>query len=384
MEDVQAVRSLFILDPEIRYLNHGSFGATPRTVLAAQRQHQDELERQPMRFMAGLAPRLRRVMERIAPRLGARAEDVVFVDNASTGVSAVLRSFPFAPGDSLITTSHAYPAVRRAVDYVAARHGLRVRIADVPWPLPSLDAVVDAVEAAWAPDVRLAVLDRVSSASATRMPVEVLVPWLQARGARVLIDAAHGPGLIPLDLDRIGADYTTGNLHKWWFAPKGCAFLHARPDARQHLAPLVVSNRFGDGFAESFELQGTRDPSAWLAADAALDVVDALGGDAAIQDRNMAVARLAAGRVGERLRAPPLTPSDAWTAMVPLGVRGVPAEIPAVLDLVDRVRDRHGIQTWMMPLLGRVVLRVCVQVYNTADDFDALADALAAEGVGAP
>jgi len=368
----------FVLDPDERYLNHGSFGATPRVVLGAQRAWQDELERQPMRFMEALAPRLREQAARVAARLGARPADLVFVDNASTAVTAVLRSLSLGPGDAILTTNHTYAAVRKTLDFVSQRTGCAVVVAQVPWPLDDLQQLVDAVERAWRPDVRVAVLDGISSVSATRFPLECLVPWLQARGARVLVDAAHMPGHLPLDLDAIGADWTAANLHKWWFTPKGCGVLHARADAQEALAPLVISHGWGQGFADAFELQGTRDPSAWLSVGAALDYVDALGGDDALRVHNRRLAHEGAAVVARALGSRWLTPAEAAGALVPVHLPGVTPTRDATEALVRHVRERYRLQTWIMPLEGVVGVRVCAQIYNRADDYERLAAALAA------
>ena len=376
--------SAFVLDPSVAYLNHGSYGATPRRVVEAQQALQWELEAQPMAFMASLSGRLRSVMARVATTLGAPEHDIVFVDNASTGVSAVLRSVCLGPGDVVLTTSHAYAAVRRALDFVAAQTGCTVRVADVPWPLDGPEAVEEAVRGAWSPEVVLAVLDHVASVSAVRFPLESLVPWLQARGTRVLVDGAHVPGQWPLHLGNLGADWYTGNLHKWAFTPKGCAVLYARPEAQAGLAPLVLSHGLFEGFAASFELQGTRDPSPWLAADAAWDFVEAQGGFDVIQAHNNAFAHRAADRIAAAVGGRRLAPAAMCASMVSVSLPSVHATLQATQALVNALLARHRVQTWIMPLQGIAGLRVSGQLYSRDEDVERLVVALAAEGVGAP
>jgi len=369
----------FVLDPAVAYLNHASFGATPGVVLRRQRALQNELEAQPMAFYDGLMPRLRAAIEPVARTLGAPADDLVFVDNASTGISAVLRSLDLGPGDALLTTSHAYAAVATALHWVVRRTGCTLRVAEVPWPLDDAQQVTEAVQGAWRDDVRVAVLDHVASVSASRFPVETLVPWLQERGTRVLVDGAHVPGQLPVDLAALGADWWTGNLHKWAFTPKGCAVLYARPDARERLAPPVLSLYLDDGFASAFEKQGTRDPSAWLAVPAAWDFAAASGGWTAIQERNDAQARHIAERVGAELGLRLLAPPDVLHHMVPFELRGLPADKASAHRFVGRVWAKHRVQLWSQPLMGRLVLRLSAQLYVSDDDLDRAIAAIRAE-----
>ncbi len=370
-------RQDFLLDPEALYLNHASFGATPRLVLAAQRALQDELEAQPMAFYDGLMPRLRAAMQPVAATLGAPVDDLVFVDNASTGVSAVLRSLRLGPGDALLTTSHAYLAVAKALDWVVARTGCTLRVAHVPWPVHDAQQIVDAVQQAWRDDVRVAVLDHVASVSAIRFPVERLVPWLQARGTRVLLDGAHVPGQVPVDLTALGADWWTGNLHKWAFTPKGCGVLYAADGAE--LSPLVLSLHLDQGFAPAFEKQGTRDPTAWLAAPAAWAFVEQAGGWSTVQAHNDRCVRALAERVEAELGLPWMAPSELLHHMVPLQLVGVEPTTAAAGAFVRRVWERHRVQLWANVLAGRVVLRLSGQVYLSASDGDRLITALRSE-----
>src|SRR5262245_60162966 len=233
------LRPLFKLDATTTFINHGSFGLTPLAVLAAQDALRGELERQPVQFLsrAALQPRLRAVAGQLAAFLGAAGEDLVFVDNATTGVNAVLRSFPLRPNDEVLITDHTYPAVRNAVRFVCGRAGARMVEARVPFPPESPDGIVAAVTAAVTERTRLAVFDLISSVSAIVMPAAALARVCRDAGVRVLIDAAHGPGMVDLDFPSLQADWVTGNAHKWLFAPKGSALMWATKAAQADLHP---------------------------------------------------------------------------------------------------------------------------------------------------
>jgi isopenicillin-N epimerase len=295
-----AIRAEWALDPDYVTVNHGSYGATPLVVLAAQREWQDRLERQPTRFMTVELPGLlRAAAERFAGFVGAEGRDLVFVENATQACNAVLRSLTFAADDEILVLSHGYGAVVKAVRYIASRSGARMTVAELPFPRPDDDSIVANLEAAITPRTRLAVLDHITSASALVLPIKRMVAACHARGVQVLVDGAHAPGHVPLDVTEINADWYTGNAHKWLMAPKGCAFLWARRDRQDDLHPVTISHGYGDGYLAEFDWIGTRDPSVWLSVTAALDFYHRLGG-AALQTHNIALAAEAAAQLAER------------------------------------------------------------------------------------
>ncbi len=262
-----ALRPEWDLDPGLAYLNHGSFGVTPRAVLAAQDEWRRRIDRNPAGFMStARAPMLRAAATTVAKYLGAEGDDLVFMENATSAANAVLRSLAFKPGDEILVTSLGYRAVNHAAAYVASRAGATLVEAKIPLPVADADAIVAAVEAKLSPRTRLAIFDHISSQSAILQPVARLIAAARAAGAEVLIDGAHVPGQLPLDIPALGADYYVANLHKWLFAPRGTAILWARPDLQGELHPLTISHGYGSGFLAEFDWTGTRDLSGWLSA----------------------------------------------------------------------------------------------------------------------
>lgn len=370
-----ALRDRFCLDPAVTYLNHGAFGATPRSVLAAQRQWQAALERNPTRFQeVEREPALDRAIARVGALVGARPADLVFVDNATTGANAVLQSFPLSPGDEVLVLGHAYPAVRHAVEVIADRVGARVTVAPIPIPLEDGEQVVDAVRRALSGATRLAVLDHVTSGSALVMPIARLVEVCRARGVPVLVDGAHAAGAIPLDLEVIGADFYTGNLHKWAFAPKGTGFLHVAEHRQSDLQPPVLSHPSED-WRGAFHWQGTTDPSAWLASSAGIDFLQGLGpeADAYRHELVSAATALLADAWGTLRPFPPELHGTMAVLEAPGGLQGTREEARA---LSRRLREAHAIEVAVFPWGGRCWVRISAQVYNGLEDYARLARAI--------
>jgi isopenicillin-N epimerase len=375
----RGLRQLFRLEESTTFLNHGSFGLTPVTVLAAQEAFRGEMERQPVQFLnrAALQPRLRAAAGQLAAFLGAAGEDLVFVDNATTGVNAVLRSVALGPGDDLLLTDHTYPAVRNAIRFVCRCTGARMVEAKLPFPAESPDGIVAAVTAALTDRTRLAVFDLVSSASAIIMPVAALARACRKAGARVLIDAAHGPGMLDLDLPTLQADWVTGNAHKWLFAPKGCAVLWARKEAQQDLHPTVISHGFEQDFVNEFDWTGTRDPTAWLAAPMALDFYRSMG-DSALRVRNHGLAVAAAELLAERWKTEVGAPAGMVGSMAIVRLPGDLPGSPAAAQAVhDRLWQKYHIEVPVMSIEGTLWVRISAQIYNDLDDYRRLAAGVA-------
>lgn len=382
------------LDPAIDFLNHGSFGACPRAVLERQAELRAQLEREPVRFfLRELPPLLDAARAALARFVGADEADLAAVPNATTAVSTVVRSLELGPGDELLTTDHAYGACRIALEHVAARAGARVVVARVPFPLASEDQVVDAVLAAASPRTRLALLDQVTSPTGLVFPVARLVDALRARGIDALVDAAHGPGMVDLALDAVGAAYTTGNCHKWVCAPKGAAFLHVRRDRQDRVRPLSLSHGVGRAagpagrFRQEFDWTGTADPTPFLCVPTALEHVGALvpGGWPEVMARNRALALAGRATLCAALGVAPPAPEAMLGALaaVPLpdGPPGAPLHPVALTEplqdaLLERWRLEVPIVGW--PARPKRLVRISAQLYNHPEQYARLARALRA------
>ncbi|HJS84067.1 MAG TPA: aminotransferase class V-fold PLP-dependent enzyme, partial [Acetobacteraceae bacterium] len=267
----RAIRHEWSLDPAWLSVNHGSFGATPLCVRAAQDEWRRRMEAQPGRFFRReMTPALRDAAARLAAFLGAEGQDLAFVENATTGCNAVLRSLRLEAGDEILTLTHGYGAVRNAARFVAERAGASMIEVPLPFPRPTSQAVTARIAGALTGRTRIAVIDHITSPSALVLPVAEIVSACKQAGVPVLIDGAHGPGQMPLDLPAIGADWYAGNCHKWLCAPKGSGLLWVAPERQGALHPVTISHGLGRGFLAEFDWTGTRDPSAFLAVSAAL------------------------------------------------------------------------------------------------------------------
>lgn len=383
----------FALDPAITFLNHGSFGACPRVVLEAQSMLRARMEAEPVRFFVREAPAmLDRARETIARFVGADPRDLAFVRNATQAVASVLASLPLAPGDELLTTDHAYAACRNALDHHAAKSGARVVVARVPFPLADPREVVDAVLGAVTSRTKLALIDHVTSPTGLVVPIAEIVSALRARGVETLVDGAHGPGMVALELDALGAAYYTGNLHKWLCAPKGCGILHVRRDRQEGLHPMAISHGIRSGRArprlwEEFDWVGTDDPTPWLCAPESLAALESLlpGGMPALRERNRALALHARDRLCATLGVAAPAPDSMIGALasVPLPDRDPRDPAPGSAFDVDPIGaalfDAHSIEipVFPWPAPPKRLIRIACQIYVGEDDVERLCDALA-------
>lgn len=381
------------LDPEVAFLNHGSFGACPIPVLEAQERLRRAMEAQPVLFLhrQGEAM-LDHARHELAAFLGADPEGLVSVANATTGVNTVLRSFPLSPGDELLVTDHEYNACRNALNETASRTGAVVTVAPLPFPVDDADTIVEAILEHVTPRTRLALLDHITSSTALVLPMERIVPRLQARGVAVLVDGAHAPGMIPLAIDELGAEFYTGNCHKWLCAPKGAGFLWARADRRAGLRPVVISHGANSPrtdrsrFQLEFDWTGTNDPTAFLCVPEAIRFLGGLrpGGWPAHMTANRALAV----RAGEILRGAlgvrSCCPAQMIGSMVTLPLPDAPPDSLDPVLLVDRLqlrlfeRFRIEVPVVLWPIWTRRWVRVSAQAYNSEEQYETLGRALRA------
>ncbi|MEN9232133.1 MAG: aminotransferase class V-fold PLP-dependent enzyme [Thermostichus sp. DG02_5_bins_236] len=378
-----ALRPLWGLDPQAIFLNHGSYGAIPKTVLQAQSAWRERLEAQPVHFMGEVLPQaLRAAAAELADFVGAEPENLVFVENATSGVNAVLRSLTFQPGDEIACTNQGYGAVRQAVQFVSAQSGSLPVEAQIPFPIAGPDQVIAAFEAILTPKTRLAVLDHITSPTALIYPLPELLSLCRERGIPVLVDGAHAPGTLPLELENLGADWYTGNAHKWLFAPKGCAFLWVAPHQQFQTHPTVISHGFGQGFLAEFDWVGTRDPSAWLAISAALEFIRELGIDP-IHQHNHTLMMQARQLLLDRLEGIPPAPENmlGFMATLPLPplwqqwMLDLPLPIRA-RQLHDDLWHTHRIEVPIIPFAGQLWVRISAQLYNHLAEYEQLVQVL--------
>jgi isopenicillin-N epimerase len=375
------------LDPETTYLNHGTVGVAPRRVLAAQQAIRDKTERGPSQFLlrevSGLIgmPRaeptgMRRAAAAVAAFIRARPDDVVFVDNATTGVNAVLRSLPLEPGDEILVTDHNYGATARVAAFVARERRATVRTVTVPYPTFDPGKLVDAVASAITERTRVAVLDHIASESALIFPLAELAAACRAHGVAVLVDGAHAPGVLTLDVPALGVDWYVANLHKWAHAPRSCGFLWAAPSRQAGLHPVVISWGLDQGFLAEFDWVGTRDPSPWLAAPEGLAFLDDLGVDK-VQDYNhhlaWRAAELLTSRWGTTLGVKEADVAFMVTLPLPEAFGNTPE---AATRLRDALLFEDRIEIQLHAGHGRLWARVSCQVYNEIEDVEKLASAV--------
>jgi isopenicillin-N epimerase len=368
-------RLLFSLDPAVIHLNHGSFGAVPIGVQRAQQRLRDEMEANPLRFFAvGLADRVAHTRRHLAMFLGADPDGTALVANTTTGVALVLGSLDLRGGDEIVTTEHGYGAVRLAVDHACARTGAVHRTAPLP-PVPTDDEVLAAVTGTVTGRTRLVIVDQVTSLTARLFPVAKIAAAMRDAGVPLLVDAAHVPGQLPVNVAEIGADFWVGNLHKWAYAPRGTALFAVAPAWRDRIRPLVVSWEQESGFPARLEWLGTLDYTPWLAAPAGLFTLRTLGIEA-VRAHNVALAAYGQQVVAAAIEAdvPPAPPGLAMR-IVPLPP-GLATDAGGATALRQRIADELGFEVAVNAYRGRGLLRLSAQIYNRADEYDRLAEVL--------
>jgi isopenicillin-N epimerase len=383
--------------PGLTFLNHGSFGACPIAVLAAQRRWIDELEADPIQVLdRDMGARLAAARDTVAAVLGADPEGLAFVPNATAGVSTVLRSLDLRAGDELLTTDHEYNATLNALDVVAARSGARVVRVRIPLPIDDPDEVVARVVGAATGRTRLALVSHVTSPTAIVLPIDRIVRELEVRGVDTLVDAAHAPGMVPVRVDGLGAAYWTGNGHKWCCAPKGAAVLHVRADRRADVEPLVISHGWNDrrtdrsDLRKRFDWTGTADPTPFLGLAEAIRFMATLHPDGwpGLMAENRAAAVAARERLLDGLGGRALAPAAMLGSMAAVELPAVGRSDAAARALQTALRADAGIE---VPIVAfpvpaarpdpagppdRILVRVSLQRYNEPADVDALAAAL--------
>ena len=390
--------NFWMLDPEVTFLNHGSFGSCPRPVLERQIELRNRLEREPVQFLVReLEPLWDAARTKLAEFVGAPPDDLVFVQNATAGVNTILNSLQFGSGDELLVTNQEYNATRNALNVAAQKWGAKVVVAEAPFPVQNENEIIEAIIAKVTARTRLALLDHVISQTALVFPLEKLVARLSKLGIECLIDGAHAPGMIPLNLKQLGATYYTGNCHKWLCAPKTSAFLYVSNEKQKQIRPLVISHGANSPrtdrsrFLIEFSWMGTFDPSACLVVPEALKIMGKLHpkGWPGLMNRNHELAVAGRKILAERLGLPLPCPEQMLGSMASLPLASVQkdpmATSPLYRDsLQEKLFTKYRIEVPVVPWpatdpvtgLQPRLIRISAQAYNKIQDYEKLANAL--------
>ena len=380
----------WLLDPDITFLNHGSFGATPIAVLAKQDEFRTRLEREPVRFMIReLEALLDGARAQLGEFVGADPAGIAFIPNATYGINSVVRSLDLDKNEEIVVTAHEYNATRNVAEFAAQLAGARVVVAEVPFPIASPDEVFGRIIEKISDRTRLVILDHVTSQTALVMPIARIIDEVQSRGIDVLVDGAHAPGMLPLDLRALDAAYYTANLHKWVCAPKGAAFLYVRENRRASVRPIAISHGANSSrtdrsrFHLEFDWTGTFDPTPWLCVPEALRTLASFveGGWPEIMRRNHALALRGRDIIAKRFGVSPPAPDAMIGSMAAFRIPDGSALTTSALDtdpLQDALLFEFKIEVPIMPwpYPPKRTLRVSAQLYNEVADYERLGGAL--------
>jgi len=373
------IKDQFLLAPDVIFLNHGSFGATPQSVFEAYQSWQRELERQPVEFLdRRFAERMSTARIALGEYLGTGPDNLVYITNATVGVNIIARSLDLGPDDEVVSTNHEYGACDRAWRFLSQKQGFKYTNQPVSMPLTSADEFVVQLWQSVTARTKVIYLSHITSPTAVIFPVADVCRRAREQGILTVVDGAHVPGQIHLDLEEIGADFYTGNLHKWLCSPKGAGFLYAHPNVQNLLEPLVVSWGWQSEkpglsqFVDHHEWWGTRDIAAFLSVAAAIRFQEENDWDKVRVDCH-ALAVEAETRLCELTSLPSQYSGDSWYAQM------VSASLPPETDIVAlkmRMYDDYRIEVPLVKWNEKKLIRISVQGYNMQTDIDRLMDAL--------
>jgi len=380
-EDMNDLKSQFLLDPQIIFLNHGSFGATPWPVFDAYRSWQERLENQPVLFLGReLDGLLFEAREKLGQFLNADAEDLVFIPNATHGVNIAARSLKLEPGDQILTSDHEYGACDNCWEFICAKTNVNYIHQSISLPVRSDEAIVDEFWQGVGSKTKVVYLSMITSPTALRMPIEKICVRARQIGILTIIDAAHAPGQVDVDLRELGADIVFGNCHKWMLGPKGSAFLYVRKEVQKIIEPLVVSwglhvtpeKSTGSRFVDILQWTGTKDPSAYLSVPAAIQFMqDNQWGDVRLEcHRHL---RIAIGSICDRFKMKSLYPIESHFYSQ-MGIAPLPRVNPD--QLKKRLYKEYKIEVPIIDWHDRQFIRISVQGYNSGADIEILINAL--------
>jgi isopenicillin-N epimerase len=379
---MKSLKPLFLLDPEVVFFNHGSFGACPRVVFRTYQSWQRKLERQPVEFFSTIYPANEQIArEALGKYLHTAAANLALVTNATYGVNIVSRSLELGPGDEILTTDQEYGACNNAWSFACRKTGASYIHQPITIPARSREEVVDEFWRGVTPRTKVIYLSHITSGTAMRMPIEEICRRAREKGILTLIDGAHAPGQLTLDMEAIGADFYTGNCHKWMLCPKGCGFLYVRPEMQHLIRPLVVSRPYdpenagpdGHPMVDYFTWTGTRDPSAFFTIPAAIEFMEKHHWEK-VRASCHALLRQAIERLSALTDLPPAYPLDSdFYSQMGIGPL-TPVKDPAVLS--KRLYDEYRIVIPIIPRQERLFARISVQAYTTQSDIDTLVRAM--------
>ena len=383
----------WILDSNITFLNHGSFGACPKLILDEQTKLRRSLESDPVTFMESTVRELwAESLVRLSKFINADSEGMTFVTNATSGVNTVLKSLNLKPNDEIIVLDHSYQACWNAVDFITKKTGAKTVVAPIPFPIDSNKQIIEEILQRVTERTKLALIDTITSPTGLRLPFEELVNELQSRNVDVLLDAAHGPGIVPLDIKKMDPAYVTGNAHKWLCTPKGSAFLYIREDRRNRIRPLSVSHGASvsgtdqERFRFEFDWTGTQDPTSWLCIPSAIDHIGSMlsGGWPAIMDYNTNLAiqgrNLLLEVLGTRKPSPDSMIVGLAAVLLPgSGVLTNSALEPDPLHTLLFEKYRIQVPVFGWPHHNKRYLRIASYLYNSLEEYEYLAEVLKKE-----
>ena len=378
------------LDENIIFLNHGSFGATPTLILEEQRRWQNLMETEPVRFFEEIAPKaLLESRKAVSKLLNCDYDDLALIENATSGVNTILRSLEFNPGDEIVVTNHTYQACRNSLDFIAKKYSAVVVVCEIPFPVKSSQIIIENVLSCVNKNTKLAMIDTVTSPTGLKLPFEKIVKNLESLGIKVLLDAAHGIGMFPMDINEIGASFTITNCHKWLCSPKGTAIMHVRRDLQGLIHPLTISHgmTFPLGettrFRHEFDWTGTRDISAWCVLPFLINFLDNLidGGLNEIMLRNNKLVLKGREILCDKLNIEKPCPDDMISCIATIKLpgaaeNGIPLHEPDPLHLSLLEKYKIQVPVWYWPNPEGRYLRISAYLYNHESEYEYLADAL--------
>jgi len=376
------LKDLFLLDPQVVFLNHGSFGACPRPVFEKYQAWQEQLERQPVQFLGSeLDNYLRQARQGLAKYVHASADDIVYIPNATHGVNIIARSLQLNPGDEILTTDHEYGACNFAWDFICKKTGAKYRQQTIEVPATTQQEIVDQLWQAVTPLTKIIFLSHITSPTSLTLPVQLVCQRAHEAGIITIIDGAHAPGQLSLDLASLRADFYIGNCHKWMLSPKGAGFLYARREVQNLIEPLIVSwgyqSKYSSPrestFIDFLQWSGTKDPAAALAVPSAIEFMKENHWDA-VQARCHNLLHSAIEQICDQTRLCPLYPldSDFYHQM---GTIPIP-KMKDLAELKTRLYHEYKIEIPCLEWNDRHFLRLSVQGYNSEDEIDLLVSAL--------